>query len=71
MKQKDLSRLERELHHYSSTYRYANKEGKEQLSLHIWKLRQAIAEQTELLMPTVAEDPERTEYAIGNSTGST
>ncbi|WP_146131731.1 hypothetical protein [Merismopedia glauca] len=71
MKKKDLKRMERELKHYSSTYRYANKEGKEQLSLHIWKLRQAIAEQTELSIPNATANPERAEYAIGNGTGST
>lgn len=43
MKKKDLPRLEKELHHYSSTYRFANKEGKEQLSLYICRLKRDIA----------------------------
>jgi hypothetical protein len=64
MKHKDLPRLEWELDYYSSIYSRANTQGKEQLCYHIWSLRRAIAEQTEISMPKATEKPEGTEYVM-------
>ncbi|WP_146131627.1 hypothetical protein [Merismopedia glauca] len=68
---KDLRRLEWELRYYSSIYPHANIHGKEQLCYHIWSLRRAIAEQTEISLPNTSENPERTEYAISSVAGHT